>query len=328
MSLRTILNRLASDAGYDLNTQRPYVLDNLNAFARDLHDSNNLTWCDREQLFLVDVSKEIMALPWQVAVFHAARDVDYNRNVSNVGLGPRYMIGTWRNIYQQYRVLRRSPIKREILSGTKLYVHLPTASASDITLNLIGKTTRASQDFEELIIPAGEQLVETVRVYEEITNNIEKTAESDVDLIVSLSEDPDDETSYLAEIPNHQTKSQYTLVQHDDFYTSRSENYIVECWYKHSFVPLINDFDNFVCNDVYDNALYLGAWGRLLSKTSDKAAEGVAMIAQAIGLAKNLSMQEAQSQDQEVSYPTNIIDSMHERPEWFMQRYYESHRPC
>ena len=321
MSLQRILEQVYPDAGFDPVAQRDYVIQKINRFARNLHDTQELQWSDREQTFILDYTKNVAALPWNVATFRGGRDVDYNSMVSTVGVGPRFRRGTWRSIISQYRVLMRSPIKKDLLSGTKVWIHLPKASAGDIQLNLVGKSTTATRMQEAIVIPAGSLLAVSESVFEGF-ENIEKLSLSDVDLVVSISDDPDDVDSVIGEVPNHQHKSQYLLVQHSDLFVQRSQDILLEAWYKHAFVPVRNDFDNFIFTDVYDNAIIQGTTGLLKTESTkpEEVTVGMGMLSGAVSLALEISKTEHLSMDEEISQPGDPILEAHEVPSAYMLR--------
>jgi hypothetical protein len=322
MALRDILPELAADNGYKLSEPeaRAYLINNLNAVAKDWYNTLDLSWCWREQYMEIGVADQLISFPWYVDRIAGMREPDGNFVLNTMTMKPRYQKVTWSNIIEFPRITRKLPLKRALNGYEKLYIHLKKASSQDIIFNFAGRTTYAERHTEQVVVTAGTLVKPFAALYEEI-NSITKMERSDVDIIISRSEDVDDESSYVGEMPNHQDECLNIIIQAGDFYTLFGQTRIIEVLYKQKFIPFFDDSDEFPCTNIYDKALQLGAHARLMGKDPTKLGVAGELLLQAQRMLVDISDKQTEDALQPMAFQPSGSQAFHETDPCFIARY-------
>lgn len=254
MSLKNILLDVSSVLGLDITdaTELAYHIAKINEAADELYRSNDIPGCLREQLFEIDDTETYqIAFPSQVDKIRAVRF--YNTNGGQINLEdmrPRYHQHRWgSNGRLRFRIKQQNALLSRSIDNAALFTFtLKEVEASNVVINIVGKTNKSSRFSETLTIPVGQLSATTLSSYEEFVS-IEKTVLSTYDITIT-----DADGNEMGVILNYELRPRYTIVQirEDDFAPVTNNSYplnIVECLYKTSFVPYRNNYDEFPCRD-------------------------------------------------------------------------------
>lgn len=316
MSLKNIRDELATDYGYQLSKpqDRLFLLQRINKVARDLHNTTNLKWSCREQYFTLDSTQDVVSFPWHVSKFWGARYPQTALTVAAVDMRPRYAEAPWKNIINNWRVLTKSPLQRDLDDATKLWVHLKKVCATNVVVTITGKTEDAERASETVTIQAGSLVGESTNIFDGEVTGFGKLGYCESDVVLSQSDDATNTTAVISELKNFQEQAWFLKVQKGDFYVTPSANSLVEVCYKHEFVPFVEDSDNFVCTDCYDNAIQMIAGGSIMMKEKGQVDKGQAFIAQGFKLAMSISGGQEDGETKPISFPLAAGISIFERP--------------
>lgn len=254
MPLINILADVSADSGISTTngTDRAYLINKINQAARELFDSNDLKGCLREQLFNLGSSNQQVALPYYVDSIRGVRDYDSKLPVTIQDMVPRYQLEGWKDFlgYKWRTKYKQHPIKQSTLSTGKLTISLSSPASQDFAVIITGQTATAQRIQETVSFSVGQQQLITANNFLSI-ESFQKTSVTLEDLTIA-----DLTGIILADIPNCEVRSSYTIIQVLDYDTTTSQDVVVEVLYKVRFTPFYNDYDSFPCGDLYDKAIY------------------------------------------------------------------------
>lgn len=254
MSLKNILLDVSSVLGLNISdpTELAYHIAKINEAADELYRSNDIPGCMREQLFEIDDTETYqIAFPSYVDKIRAIRFYDTNGGqITTEDMRPRYHMHRWgSNGRLRFRIKQQNALLSRGIDNAALFTFtLKKVEATDVVINIVGKTTKAERFQETLTIPAGTLFATTVNSYEEFIS-IEKTVLNNYNITIT---DVDD--NEMGIIYNYELRPRYTIVmiREDDFAPVTNNSYplnIVECLYKTTFVPFVNNYDEYPCRD-------------------------------------------------------------------------------
>lgn len=254
MSLKNILLDVSSVLGLDIADadELAYHISKINEAASELYRSNDLPGCLREQLFRIDDTETFqVAFPSQVDEIRGLRFYDVGGGqISIEDMRPRYHLNRWGNTGKiRFRIKQSNALLSRSINNAALFTFtLKEAEASDVVINVIGKTTKSSKYSETLTIAAGSLAATTTKSYEEFST-IEKTALNNFDITIT-----DVDNEIMGEIKNFELSPRYTIAQirEDDFAPLLNNSYplnTVECLYKTTFYPFRSNYDEFPCRN-------------------------------------------------------------------------------
>lgn len=265
-----ILSSLSADLGVSLNTasEKAYLLKLLNDVAREKYVENDLKNCEREQVFQYPQAAQQIALPQYVDKVIAIRDYTTRLPVTQLDMRPRYMSNTWRQPflgypYFKHRLKGNSPIKSDLTTTSYLTIVLPSANTKNFSVIVAGETANAKRAQEVVLFQVGDTSKNTVSQFS-VIETIRKSSATDVDVYVN-----DINGIELAVIPNNETTSVYRVYQVLDRNEFPSSSMLYEVLYKTRFVPFVNDYDDFVCGDFYDESLYWAVLAKYFMRNTD-----------------------------------------------------------
>lgn len=254
MSLKYILQEWSKETGQPANStnQRANALDKINKAARELYDGTDLPGCLREQVFDMNFALKEVTLPWYVDQIRAVRHYNSRNRIKLNDMRPRYAVGNWQQPILSFRVKRVLALGNNLTNEAPLTFTLAGSNTEDFNIYLKTSTSYSSSTVEKMTFPTGVITLNSVlspTSFPGITN-IEKDRLTEVDLKVT-----DASGTIIAEIPNSELASRYTLLQViDETVIFVQVDPCYEILYKWKFSPLLNDFDNFPA-DGYDDII-------------------------------------------------------------------------
>lgn len=296
-----ILNSISSVRG-KLNlsdtTIKSTWVSRVNEAARGLYERIELLDATRVATFLTaDLVTDIIALPWYVMKPIVLRNLETLETFQFTQQAARFQDVP--RDWNQFTMVRRSPMNREILNAGPLTFTLKAAESA--TFRISGKTNLSSNHIETLTITNG--LSATTTSFWETVESITQDAHSYDTTVTDID---DNVVSYL---PNSLTEVFYTHYRYrDNFSRYFSKEGYLELLYKPHYEPMLDDRSNFQCGSRYDDAIkYMVLSRDALESIKDPGlaqnydAKAMAIV---LGLHKN-----AQSGLQEVVLkPSNMLN--------------------
>lgn len=260
MALSNIIADLRADLGASDGTdkERTWLVRQINKAAEKLYREHDLVYSLREQFFAFDQDEEEITLPYYVATVRAARRPAYDQRnpVTITAMQPRYHYDAWSGVsYKQFREVGYVSTLREITSGGPLLVRTAQEQTTPVVLTFTGTTPYSEQTTASVTLPVGDTEVELSTVFRTLTTTgIRKDVVTTSNVLIYTQTD----NVLLSVIPNHMLVARFLRIQVADNtfvrLISPVTNYIIEVLYKPTFVPMVDDTDEFQCPG-YDLAI-------------------------------------------------------------------------
>lgn len=264
MSLQSIITDLASEGGIRINdeTQLQLIKYRINKAAEELYNQDDLIGSLREQVFNVNTDGEGMqiTMPNYVGKIRAVRWYYPSVNLNMVDMRPKYAARFWQpKNFISWRLKGESPIQVDISNAALITVTFKAACEKAINVTIEGTTDNATGLTKETLAFAIGDLTKTTTMSFETITALTKDVPSLYDCEVL---DVDD--NVLATIPNNQLNTSYQWVQIMNLPNNTNggnqtafnlpTSYVEVLW-KQKFRPFINLSDEFLCPNVYDQAI-------------------------------------------------------------------------
>lgn len=268
MALLQIIDTFCEKTGWDPVNQRDAVVKIINRAAKEVYEFTDLPGCLKE-IVVQALPNNVIALPYYVGELRAMRNYyGYGKLIARE-MAQKYSYQPWNEIWQNWRVLKKSPIQRSVESALQpLVFSIESADSIDCVINIAGSTLEAHRVTEQIIIAAGDTEVSPTNLFTDITS-ISKEAVNNKDITVTGRDEDNTADITLAEIPNDRLDSIYTIVDVSKLPSGgdagTSYRY-VETLYKEPLAYLSNDGDCFPC-DGFDDAI---AYKALEHEASEK----------------------------------------------------------
>lgn len=244
------------------DNERSTAIADVNASAERLYNSGDLVNSLLEENFNVANSTHCVSLPPRVG---QVRGVRYAMGRNKIELGDtrvRYHHSGVNDAWGlRYHERPKSAIGTDIKNASVVKLSIPFANGTSFKVTIIGSGENTANIVETLEFSSDDTekiSINTFKNYREII----KSATTVYDIKVADVNDVE-----LAVIPNNQIKSEYKIIQVEENYSSppetTSEDYGVEILYKAALGRLENDYDSFICGDIYDQAIY---WEYMVEK--------------------------------------------------------------
>jgi len=268
--LKNILQELSAETGISLTVplERAMLISRINRAAKELYETKNLFGSIFESVFDIGVECNQISLPWYVKTVLGMRYYDGRMAIEFEDIVNRYFQSLNTEIwYLKFRTQEKNSLAREISNQSQLIFSIPVVESEDINITVIGTTDAASERKEIVNIPAGSLLGNTIGLYKDPVKTIRKDRVTTNDITIKDIEDNE-----LGVIPNHLERSEYNIIQILDSTSPPSNSNMdgIEVIYERPFSPFVNDEDEFVFGDTYDDAII---WKYLehRSKTPEQA---------------------------------------------------------
>jgi hypothetical protein len=269
MALLHILKLAAAKEGIQIDdaNQKALIIARINEAARELWESTDFAEALEEEVFDLNVSSQVVALPWYVEYLRGWRYFENRITGETAAKKNRYQDGYGNEVWTfRWRHVKFHPLQRSIENESVLKLSIPQVETVAFTVNIIGATPNASRVQETLTFNVGDTEKTSAGNFKEQFVAIVKDKAIQYDLTVK-----DVNGNILAVVPNHRTESKYHLVQVLDYdnYTFGVTNSSVEVLFKRKYSDMVNDYDEFLYGDKYDKAIF---WKYLEHKCADAEA--------------------------------------------------------
>ena len=282
MPLIDILTYVSEVVGFQPtdDDKRAQLLRWINRAGRELWDSHDLPGSLLEQTFsLADAANDQtniwqITFPWYVDQLRGVRYPNSYDKVNLVSPHPRYHARPWKQPFLQWRIMRDSPIFRELSASVRLRVTLANAESDDLVVTLITESQDAARQVTELSFASGVAASQDDTFFADPTMpnggviSIRKDLVTDYDIIIKevIS------GTEIARIPNRLFTSSYKVVQiHDE--TKGVFEACVDVLFKTPYIPLWHDSDVFVHQKLEDALVWKvrANWYSTKADQADKA---------------------------------------------------------
>jgi len=284
MALKDIIRKVCDDLGLDAVDQRAQVVDLINDTIDDIYKKSDMYGCLFEQIMRYDNTLHQIALPSYVKYVRGMRDYATGFQLQVHDMRPRYASSGWAEQWQEYLLPYRDkqevPIKRITDVEGPLTFTISEVESSDILFSIVGGNSNANRIIEAVTLPAGSLTVTSAKFYDlekvaRISKNI-SPLKSDV-VITDIN------GVEVSGIFNDQDRAAFRMMQIPDYRLRTAgadpNNSYIELLYKVRTQRLINDEDEFVVPEVYDDTFYWGSKARYLSKKEGRESD----VAMAVG---------------------------------------------
>lgn len=263
MSLKSILDKWAIPLGYNPNNalERDLWIRKINIAAEEVYNMTDLIGSLREQVFEAPEGIAMLTLPYYVANIRAVRHYDSLSKIQINDMRPHYFYGS---IYQScftWREKNKVAIRQSLSNESLLTIRLINSQVSDeqFTVTVVGSTDNSERISETLTFNQNDNSKTTSNQF---TGNSALGSPSGIRAIIKNKptkynlEVLDASGNIIAEIPNSEVESQYTVYQvYDNQGTPVSNDCLCfQVLYKFRFTPFKDDYDNFPCEG-YDDAI-------------------------------------------------------------------------
>lgn len=238
--------------------QRTQALLYVNRAAREIYSNTDLPGSLFEREFAIATDTQMITLPWYVSEVRAARRPSWNHKIQLVTPQLRHHYKPWRQPWMQWRMLYKTPLTRHMTQASKLTVTLSVPETTQqIRVLIKGQTTTAMLHEESLVFSPGETVKTTVAQFTQAApfgiTNIVKSHRTTGDVFVTQAVDGRE----VAVIANCMLAATNRLIQIHDGQRSvmYATNEHIEVLFKWPYMELIEDTDQFLGSDAFDDAI-------------------------------------------------------------------------
>lgn len=238
--------------------QRTQALLYVNRAAREIYANTDLPGSLFEREFAISTETQMITLPWYVGEVRGARRPSWDHKIQLVTPQLRHHYKPWRQPSMQWRQMFKTPLIRHMTQAGKLVVTLSVPESSrTITVTIKGQTSTAMQHTETVTFSPGETTKTTTAQFIQAApfgiTNIVKSHRTSGDVTITQAADGRE----IAVIANCMLTATNRLIQIHDGQRSvmYATNEHVEILFKWPFMELIDDTDQFLGTDAYDDAI-------------------------------------------------------------------------
>lgn len=254
MSLKSIRAKVAAKLSFNpTDTDLRTLVDSyINEAAFELWHTFDLVGSLKEEIIWFEGPTKQIALPSYVLVVRGLRYYNSQYNIPLNDMRPRYLTQGFGQESLNFREKGKYPLHTEIENESILKFTIPVEETAAISITVIGKTPSSSKISETVVIPVGSREVITTNIWKSGgLHSISKDASNVYNIKVLDADDTE-----LAEIPNSELNSKYTIIQVlDDNIEQVNQQSGIEVLYKPVFRPFLNDNDEFQAEG-YDDAIF------------------------------------------------------------------------
>jgi len=278
--LKNILELIAEHTGLNPNVpdQRALMIKNVNISAERLNRSTDLENVLVEEDFNFAVDSQIVAFPPRVAKIRKMRYITSRLPITVGDQRVRFHTsGDTESWMLRHTFLRESPLMQDLQDECKLIFEIPAPETYPITYTAIGGNSDANHVVETVVLPTGSTRIETLNVFSGVKRLFKANPlRYDTTLL-------DIHGNILSVIPNNfkEVKCQHMrILDRPMAEVGQSDSTGIEVLYKQAYAHMSDDYDSFICGDIYDEAIvweYIKAFG-----PQDIKAEAVAFQAKCL----------------------------------------------
>lgn len=229
----------------------------INRACQELYDTADLPNALWEAYFTIDLTSQLVTLPWYVGDIRGVRRHQFANKIQVVDARPRYHYSPWRQPLDQWRIVGNTPLHTSLSQAGLLTVTIDAAESEAFTVRIRGQTTQSQITSDTLTFPAGTLSVTTTKQFTQPAPfgiiGITKSRLTDTDVRVKQAVD----NVEVALVPNCLTEASNKLIQvHDGtFHTAFGSGEYCEILFKWPFIKLQDDEDMFLGTNRYDQAV-------------------------------------------------------------------------
>lgn len=243
---------------YVATEEQSTILRYVNAAAKELYDSADLPGSLFERDFCVDATNQHVTVPWYAKEIRGVRRKEYFTQQQIVDMRPRYNKTPWMQPCNQWRLIAETPLEQHITQAGRLVVTLAEAEETAVDVIIVGQTTTSNIFTETLTFAPGDLTKTTSKQYTQPQpfgiKSIIKSRLTTYDVTVTQEADE----RQIATIPNVLRRASNQLVSlRDEEAGPFSDSECYEILFKWPYIELINDTDEFLNSDRYDQVI---AW--------------------------------------------------------------------
>lgn len=258
LMLKDILDQVAAEIGLQMTnaSSRAFAVEMVNKAAKRLYDSADLKNSLVEEIFNINVGTNVVTLPQRVGMARKMRYVNGSRPIENADPIMRYHESGANDVWPlQFRELPPTPLIQDYTNASKLTFSIPLVSTKSVTVYVQGYNENTSNVLETVTIPVGQLSASTARNYEGI-RRIVASGNEEYDITVT-----DVAGVVLSIIPNNVKEMLYKRLQVLEHFAAPGDllggGQAIELLYKLALPRMEQDYDSFICGDLYDEAI---AW--------------------------------------------------------------------
>lgn len=307
-----VLQKIASDNGWDPTAQRAALLKLLNNAARELHSTLECNAMYREITLVVPPNK-IVALDADVGSVKGIREHTSDSPVPLQSMStPRYMNNTWQYKYRNWRQLADSPIHTSLTEVGPLTINSNVVESTPVTLTVNGQTDNASREAEEVELDASSEVTTKNFGLQIFSISCRETRTGDITILSDGTE--------IAILKNTQNSTLYKMIDVSEMFwqqDTEAGSTLIDVLYKVPERQFVEDTDVFYAGETYDLAWYYMSMSQYWSTKQGQEAASNRYRTLALTAAKNDKDSEEQSVLKKINFGRNKFFSLHHREVYY-----------
>lgn len=279
MSFLSIKQFVAKRTGLDLVDDLVSLNTLVNEAILDVHKSVDLQGALFEQIFYFDPTRKQIAMPYYVQYLRGIREYVTGFQMQVHDMRPRYASSGWAEQWQEqllvFRDKQESAVSAYGDSDGPLTFSIPSALTSNITFTVVGGNENSESIRDIVVLAAGSLSATGTKNFScEKIRTIRKDIVTEYNVTITNIDGLE-----ISSIGNDQFRAAFKLVQIPD-YTIRSndENIYMEALFKYRIQPLVNDEDEFIVPEVFDDAFKWNSIGRYYTGKEGREADVLASL--------------------------------------------------
>ncbi len=240
MSLDYILRRFCQKSGLSRDTEadKQICIDYIQEAAKELYEASDLYGCIDEVVLAVN-DRSTISLPSFIGIPRAMRQVDLERSFRLSSIRPRYHNSNWsQESYMNWRDKGYSPLAVDLTNTAPPKVIVPAVDCGDISVTIVGSTSKSSRVVETKVITELETQFETSFLTIEV---IKKDKISTYDVIIVDANDNE-----LSIIYSNELQAQFRIIDVSNYpYSGTDQSIGMEVLYKKRLLTFSKDTDEF-----------------------------------------------------------------------------------
>jgi len=314
MSLAYIIAEVCEKCGQDATDDRELLLRVINRACKEVYEITDLPDSLREMVVLA-TENSLISLPYYIGEVRNIRSYFTLERLSFKDMQPKYSFNAWPEIYNTWRVVKKSPLASCIENASApIIVSMEEIDVADVVITVVGQTSRANRVAEIVTIPAGETSAQLNNTFVDIFS-ITKTAVNNNN-ITFTGVDAGGNNLILSVIPNDRLKALYTIIDVSQIPIVKDNNTglrYVEILYKEPLPTMAEDGDEFICHG-FDDAIVSKVCEYFFSEKSDGATKAYGYLLKCNDLITKTLEHRGVTIEKVLQFAPNPLIGLHKRP--------------
>jgi hypothetical protein len=319
MSLSYIIEQVCVECGYDVVNDRALLLRQINKAWKEIYESTDLPGSLREVTVLVSADS-IVALPYYVGELRNIRAHYSMERLTLQELQSKYSFQPWSQIWNNWRVMKKSPVKTCILSGVlPLFLTMEDSDSVDVNITVTGRTAKSARVSETVTLSAGDTETQLENNFIEIFS-ITKDVINTNDITLTGADTDGNETE-LSVIPNNKLSSIYTIINVSQLPSGGEQGTTyryVDVLYKEPLSQLSDDGDELSCQG-FDDAVVMKCAEYFYTSKDDGETKAIAYHAKCDELVGNATHDRNMETEKTITFAPQGYFGLYQ-PSWSYQR--------